>query len=800
VAECPRGNELSDYVAGLVSGSQAEALAEHIRGCDACRRQAERLREEEVLAHRLRNAVNPSGHETLGKRLQERMAGHYEVLESLGEGASGVVFKARDVHLNRLVAIKCPADRVQRGRLVSLFGEARILATINHPNVAAIYSLSEDAELPFMVMEFVDGCPIDEAVAQAPLEQRLKVFRQVLRGVSELHRLGIVHRDLKPGNILVDRSGNAKVLDLGIAEKTWETAPGLSVPTAKGTPAYLAPEQSRGEVPRPTTDVFALGIILFEILTGQRPFTGTTVQDVIQAIRKADPPLPRTLNSEIPGPLQAICLTALEKNPAHRYPSAREFLHDLERFVRGDQVVANPSLLANILEHGIDRHVGDLARWQADRLISSRESDYFAERYNRLREREEFWVLDSRRISFAQVALHLGAWSCVVSAFLMLFFKWAGLSKATRLSLPLGVFVVLATLGGYLWHRQTRRVGLVLLMAACLTWPLLGGTLFVTMEWHIGHNPGKDVFLGSVPVETPTENGPDTRLIGITNDELLLVAGTWTLLSLLLWYRTRTSAFALIWGLTALAFATAVFVWMGLRDWERDTIAVWYLVPGAMLIGLAMALDLKWRQFYFAAPLYVMGVLVMLGALTYVAIEGPTTKWLGVEAWAQYLGIERLVPDRQIKYSFIINGAAFLALGLVADRSRTSWWLRKIAIILFWLAPSHMLVPIRLLAHEWAVLPGGWTIPEVLLPIGALAFVFASVPKQMKSFFFSGLGYLAVAAQRLTAAHFEDVFAWPVALAVAGIGLALVAWRRPALFDRSGASGPAVPPRTSSGV
>jgi len=357
------------------------------------------------------------------------------------------VFKARDVRLNRLVAIKCPVGASQRKRLVALFDEARVLARINHPNVAAVYALSEDPDFPYMVMEFVDGVPIDRAMEGQPLEQKLAAFRQVLRGVAELHRRGIVHRDLKPGNVLVNREGTAKVLDMGIAgtSPAEKAAAGMTV-QAGGTPAYMAPEQGQGGIPKPAADVFSLGIALFELLTGQRPFGGEGPEDVVRSICEDDPPLPRALNGSVPGRLQAICLTALEKDPSRRYATARHFLLDLERFLDGEAVVANPTLLQNVLDHGIDRHVGDLSRWQKDRLISTREYDYFLNRYNRLRQREEFWVLDSRRISFSQVVLHLGAWACVIASFLVQFIE--GLGPWERMSVPLGILVALIALGG----------------------------------------------------------------------------------------------------------------------------------------------------------------------------------------------------------------------------------------------------------------------------------------------------------------------------------------------------------------
>ncbi|MCK4623812.1 MAG: protein kinase [Phycisphaerae bacterium] len=727
--------------------------------------------DDEELLSSLREATGHADLESIRKQLQDSVAGNYEILDTVGHGACGVVFKARDVHLNRLVAIKAPMNPYQRRRLTAIFDEARIMAKVNHPNVASIYALSQDTDPPFMVTEFVDGVRIDEAVMQLPLGKKIDVFKGVLRGVAELHRRGIVHRDLKPSNILVDRDGIAKVLDMGIAEQMPEQRfPRSSASTTQGTPAYMAPEQSLGQAPRPSADVFSLGIILFELLTGQRPFQGACAEEVVRAIRESDPPLPRALKADLPGPLQAICLTALEKDPDRRYPSARHFFLDIERFVNGEAVTADPTQLADILEHGIDRHLNDLSQWRKDRLVSTREHDYFVDKYERLRQREEFWVLDSRRISFSQVVLHLGAWACVVSTFLMLCFRWTGLSKLARISLPLCVFAALLSFGLFLWSRRNKRVAMVLLMAASLTWPIFAATTFVTMEWGLMESPGEDMLPPGL----------------MTNIELLITAGTWLILNLVFWYRTKTSAFSLIWGISAVVLATAIFTFTGMRqqleDGNFDTVAGWYLIPGVAMFILALLFDLRWRLTHLGAPLYVISFGLSLIVLTYIAICGPTTEWLGLVDLTNENGE---VFERHVKYSFMMNGLLYFILGFLADRSKRSRWLRRLAVILFWVTTSHILVPILLLEDEWAVLPAGWTVPELLLPIGALCFIFASVPKQMKSFFFSGLFYVAVSVQRLTARHFEDVFAWPVALAVAGLMLALVAWRRPAMFDKT---------------
>jgi len=767
--QCPANEQLDAYAAGRLSPGEAEKIRAHLGRCRRCRGLADLLTDDDTLIGSLRDAIGLPDEQSIRRDLQEHVGEGYQVLEALGQGGTGVVFKARDVRLNRLVAIKCPLETSQRRRLVALFDEARMLARITHPNVAAVYALSEDPGFPYMVMEFVDGVPIDRALEGQPLEQKLAVFRQVLRGVAELHRRGIVHRDLKPGNILVDREGTAKVLDMGIAGTSpgVEGRPAGSRAPAGGTPAYMAPEQAQGKAPQPAADVFSLGIVLFELLTGQRPFKGQSPEQLVRSLCEEDPPLPRALNGSVPGRLQAICLSALEKEPDRRYPTARHFLLDLERFLDGEAVVANPTLLQNVLDHGIDRHVADLSRWQQDRLISTREYDYFLNRYNRLRQREEFWVLDSRRISFSQVVLHLGAWACVIAGFLVQFIE--GLGPWERTSVPLGILAALMVLGLVTWRRQNRRVGLVFLMAGSLTLPLFLTTLLRALGWRLLADPGDDFW-------------PE-----VTNVEFLIVALVWLAQNSWLWRRTRTSAFSLLWTLSGVAAATAAFAVMGLKEWEPDEIGLMYLFPGSLLFVLAMLLDVRHHQPYFAAAPYVIGLAILIGGATALALEGPTTEWLGVKRLAEALGVETLLEPRQIYYSFMINGMVYLAFGLLADRSVQSASLRRIATFLFWIAPSHLLVPVVMLAQDraWAVLPHDWSIPELLLPLAALGFVFASVPKQMKSFFFSGLGYFAAGVLLITDHHFWDVFAWPIALAAAGLTSAVVAWRKPALFDTS---------------
>jgi serine/threonine protein kinase len=754
---CPDEALLARWAAGETPPKQ---FADHLSSCTACRQALHELGDEERLAGQLRGALDLERQVAMRRALEIETAGDYEVIEPLGRGGHGVVFKARDLKLNRPVAIKCLYSGSGDERAAAVLQEARHLARINHPGIAAIYAVSPNPQVPFIVMELVDGRPITEAMAGRPISEQIEAFRGALQGAAELHRRGLVHRDLKPGNILLDRDGKVKLVDLGIAH----AAEAFDSGRIEGTPAYLAPEQSFGEPAHPAADVFSLGVILFELLTGQRPFPGQTQSQVITSIRQADPPLPRSLREEIPGALQAICLTALEKDPGRRYPSAGRFLLDIERFLRGEAVSADPKLLVTVLEHGIDRHVADLQRWRSDRLISTREFDYLAARYGLLRQREEFWVLDSRRISFSQVILHLGVWACVVSGFLMLAFPWPNIG-ITRTLLPSALVPVLLGWGMVLWQHRTKRVAVVLLIGAVIACPIAVATDLSYFR-ALGGQSSKDILEGMV-----------------TNRQLLAGTLSGLALGLALWQYTRAAAFSLASGLMSIAVASALFGLVGLRvqleQGRADIVAGWYLWPGILLLGVAMAWDLRWRIPSFAAPLYAMGMVLAILSLTLIAGLGPTPVWLG---WtAASTGPEQI---RLIKYSFMFNGVLYLVAGLLASRSTRSSSLRRIGTVLLWLAPSHILIPILRLENDWAVAGSSWTIPEFLLLLGALGFIFASVPRQMKSLFFSGLFYLAISVQRLTARHFENIFAWPLGLAAAGSLLALLAWRHPALFDQ----------------
>jgi tetratricopeptide (TPR) repeat protein len=281
-----------------------------------------------------------------GPRLRGHIPG-YEILGELGRGGMGVVYKARQVSLKRFVALKMilagsHAGADQRARFRT---EAEAVARLQHPNIVQVYEVGEYDGLPFLALEFVDGASLARRLGGTPLPPRTaaELVERLAHAVHAAHQAGIVHRDLKPGNVLLAEDGTPKVTDFGLAKQT--DAEGVTASTAiLGTPSYMAPEQAEGKARQvgPLADVYALGAILYETLTGRAPFRGATLVETLGMVRTREPVPPSQVRRPVPHDLETICLKCLQKEPAKRYPSAFALAEDLRRFLNGEPVAARP--------------------------------------------------------------------------------------------------------------------------------------------------------------------------------------------------------------------------------------------------------------------------------------------------------------------------------------------------------------------------------------------------------------------------------------------------------------------------
>ena len=326
---------------------------------------------------------------------------HYRVVESLGGGGMGIVYSARDTILDRNVALKfLPPDSTKDQQTLDRFlREARAAAALNHPNICTIHEIADYDGQPFIVMELMEGKTLKHTIEGKPMlvDRILELSIQIADALGAAHARGITHRDIKPANIFITRSGQAKVLDFGLAKLTAAAASvdtvgasgrgttvlnmNLTSPgTAMGTIAYMSPEQARGEDLDARADLFSFGVVLYEMATGKHAFEGNTTAVIFDGILNGTPASPASLNSDIPAPLENIINKALEKDRDLRYQSAAEMRSDLKRLKRDRESSgrATPARGTPVASKAAPvREVKSVAVLYFENLSSAKEDEYF---------------------------------------------------------------------------------------------------------------------------------------------------------------------------------------------------------------------------------------------------------------------------------------------------------------------------------------------------------------------------------------------------------------------------------------
>ncbi len=682
---------------------------------------------------------------------QQVVGTRYEVLRLAGAGGMGSVFAARDTLLHRTVAIKISrsaqinqSDAAARERLVA---EARAMAGLRHPNLCRVLEVAVDAPSPYMVMEWTDGIHLTDAARSLRIDDRLRLFERVCVAVSAAHRAGVAHRDLKPQNILVDSRGEPVVVDFGLARSSSGQPAGL---TSAGTPGYAPPEQMMGQAEDWfRADVFSLGVILFELLTGRRPFEGKTTAETARMMRENAVPLPEDITPETPEAVQRICLKALERAPADRYADASEMALDIARYFRGEPVAARPTQLAGRFQEHLEEQMLAARVWRKHGLITDRECDRLVNILTDLQRPESPWVVDSRRLTFSQVSLYLGGWIILIGVLVGMSLVWNELNRAWLIGgAMLGASVLMGL--GFTLRRVGRELASVVhFMAGVTVAPASLWLLFRDTGW-LADAPG-----ATSPRFFSWALGFDETPAGLGGVQLACVGILWCGLCLLMRWYTHAAAFSwlgsiaglltwfVLWTATdysigtdgrALAFAR-FGVWMSLggcasllpiafRGWAEER--------GAVRVGP------RRRRPRDSGPLLAATLISLVVGLSAIAWFEP--KWLGIPAIFA-TSSHTLKTSLAFMTSGILQQAASMLLTARPWRAGSHG-----ATALRWLVPNHICGAMVYLHidrtgdNNSAAL--AWL---VLLSLAAVSFISLSVVRQWKPFLFSGLAYLTVA-------------------------------------------------------
>jgi WD40 repeat protein/serine/threonine protein kinase len=373
--QCPPKDDLLAFHRGTLAESAVEEVGDHLETCPACEallQSFEALNDPLLAALRVSATISHPGSSLRRAPKAEpdpALAANwpalpgYEIVDTLGRGGMGVIYKARQLRLNRTVALKRLAYTNER-QLARARREAETLARLQHPNIVQIFEILEHEGRVYLALEFVDGGPLSARLDGKPqaAETSAQLIETLARAIHHVHQRGIVHRDLKPSNVLLaDSAGEAfqpdllsgaawagalpKITDFGIAKQLRQDDSDTRDGDVIGTPSYMAPEQAGGEASTigPATDVYGLGVLLYEMLTGRVPLLDLNVVDTLLRVRHEEPVPPRRLQPRVPHDLDTICLKCLHKEPSQRYRDAEALADDLRRFLRHEPIRARPT-------------------------------------------------------------------------------------------------------------------------------------------------------------------------------------------------------------------------------------------------------------------------------------------------------------------------------------------------------------------------------------------------------------------------------------------------------------------------
>jgi hypothetical protein len=675
----------------------------------------------------------------------------FQTIERLGAGGMGEVYKLRDLTLDRFVAAKViRADRRARTALAEFLEEARSMALFEDRRVVQIHELRDDADPPVIIMEFVDGFELGRIGPSLEFGQRARILRDVCGVIHRAHELGIQHRDLKPSNIMVDNALAPKVLDFGLSHGNPHAG------HLRGTPAYLAPEQL--ELSRPIdarTDVYALGVILYELIAGVTPFDAADTTDLLDAIARGVPRLPTEIDPRVPEPLQAIALKAMDRDPAGRYQSARDMALDLTRYLDGRPVVARPAQYATSLASRTRVHLDHIAEWLRLKLIYPHEADRLQQAYRRLDAREDDWIAAARTLSYSQIALYFGALLLTAGS---LFYFTAHYDGAVvgfvRPFLVLAVpWIAVNAAGWRLFGTGRQAVAVAFFLAGVTLLPL------VLLIWlHEAH-------IWAVPHDAPNQLLAEG---GISNRQLQLITLLASAWAGWLALRTRTTALSTVFVVLLLLVAVSVLSSFGLRSWiennQWDRVAL-HLWPLALVYAALGVAGERTARAWLSTPLYIGAIAVLVASLDLLALDGRTMAYLDLSLHRFQSPHDTVSIDTLA--ALTMNGLAFYFVAVALERWGSDLMMGPAALLLL-IAPFSSLEPLAYLVDTKDYLS---QIDWLYLALAATTAI-VSHHRQRKGFYYAGLLNATVALYCIAdRRQWFDRPLWGAAIVAAGLAV-----------------------------
>jgi serine/threonine protein kinase len=727
----------------------------------------------------------------------------YQPLRLHAEGGLGQVFLAQDRELHRQVALKrmksaAAQDADMRRRFLL---EAEVTARLEHPGIVPVYGLEVDANgEPCYAMRFIVGESLKEASQRyhsavgrsqgfsdrrLALRQLLGRFVAVCNTLAYAHSKGIIHRDIKPANIMLGQYGETLVVDWGLTKPTRQgqvaengeerhlqpSSAGDSTPTvmgqAVGTPAYMSPEQAAGQLDQlgPLSDIYGLGATLYYVLTGQAPFAGSKLRELLKLVQTGEYPRARQVNKDVPAPLEAICQRAMALRPEDRYQSAVDLAADVEHWLADEPVQAYPDPISEQLrrlEGRVRNHLADIRFWQREGFINRRERDRLHQAYQSILEWDSPWLSPFRTLLTGPLLIRVGSWCLVLSSLLWPVLYWGRLTTWARVVSTGIPTIFMAVLGlGYLIGHQ-RRYALACFGSFALLLLTFELTLMAEFGWLSFPQRAEWECLAS------WENPAESRPFPLTNTQLFFAALTASFCAAFLLFTLRVKMFAAWLASSCLAVLCAGLLLAGAKERLLHEQISWVALlclgfaPVLYLFGAILERRLNPG---LAKPFYVTAAITFVAATWTLATAG-TREWFGVR------GAPLKDFDFKIWSLWLMAYSPMFLLWAWETEYRGTEGQRVLTRWLYMLVPISIAIPAQILFGKGMELfsIGSHSLHafDAVSLLASLALLALGRFMHQEIYVVGALWSLGTWVFRMAFSYFDEQVDWPIAIGLTG--------------------------------